>query len=116
MTVQLNIRLEPEQKEKLAELAKADNKTITAYILDKTIFDETVENAQEDTSSTRIADDSTRIDSELYKALIEQLDRKDEQIVNLQKIIYNKDSKLLEYSQKKSFWERLFFTKIKNIT
>ncbi|MFI3071901.1 DUF1778 domain-containing protein [Streptococcus suis] len=107
MTVQLNIRLEPEQKEKLAELAKADNKTITAYILDKTIFAETVENAQEDTSSTRIDVDNNRIDSELYKALIEQLDRKDEQIINLQKIIYNKDTKLLEYSQKKSFWKAI---------
>lgn len=105
MTVQLNIRLEPEQKEKLAELAKADNKTITAYILDRTIFAETTEKSQENTSSTRIDVDNNRIDSELYKALIEQLDRKDEQIINLQKIIYNKDTKLLEYSQKKIFLE-----------
>ncbi|HEL2140664.1 TPA: hypothetical protein TZC42_002324, partial [Streptococcus suis] len=96
MTVQLNIRLELEQKEKLAELAKADNKTITAYILDKTIFAETAGKEQEDTASTRIAGDSNRIDSELYNVLIEQLDRKDEQIINLQKIIYNKDTKLLE--------------------
>ena len=116
MTVQLNIRLELEQKEKLAELAKADNKTITAYILDRTIFAETADKTQEDTSSTRIADDNNRIDNELYKALIEQLDRKDEQIVNLQKIIYNKDTKLLEYSQKKSFWERLFNRKKLNQT
>lgn len=107
MTVQLNIRLEPEQKEKLAELAKADNKTITAYILDRTIFAETTEKSQENTSSTRIDVDNNRIDSELYKALIEQLDRKDEQIINLQRIIYNKDTKLLEYSQKKSFWKAI---------
>lgn len=105
MTVQLNIRLELEQKEKLSELAKADNKTITAYILDKTIFAETTEKEQEDTASTRIADDSNRIDAELYKALIEQLDRKDEQIVNLQKIIYNKDTKLLELTEKKFWWQ-----------
>ena len=62
------------------------------------------ESAQ-DHASERIADNSTRIDDELYKALIEQLDRKDEQIVNLQKIIYNKDTKLLEYSQKKFWWQ-----------
>lgn len=105
MTVQLNIRLELEQKEKLSELAKADNKTITAYILDKTIFAETTEKEQEDTASTRIADDSNRIDAELYKALIEQLDRKDEQIVNLQKIIYNKDTKLLELTEKNFWWQ-----------
>lgn len=108
MTVQLNIRLELEQKEKLSELAKADNKTITAYILDKTIFAENMEKEQEDTASARIADDSNRIDAELYKALIEQLDRKDEQIVNLQKIIYNKDTRLLELTDKKSwcqFWK-----------
>ena len=108
MTVQLNIRLEPEQKEKLAELAKADNKTITAYILDRTIFAKNPEKEQSDTANSRIDDDNNSIDSELYRVLIEQLDRKDEQIVNLQKIIYNKDTKLLEYSQKKSFWERLF--------
>lgn len=67
MTVQLNIQLEPEQKEILTELTKADNKTITAYILDKTIFAETAENEQEDTTITRISGDNSRIDNELYK-------------------------------------------------
>lgn len=105
MTVQLNIRLEKEQKERLAELAKADNKSITAYILDKTLHDNDPKESAQDHASERIADDSNRIDSELYRALIEQLDRKDEQIVNLQKIIYNKDTKLLEYSQKKIWWQ-----------
>lgn len=105
MTVQLNIRLEIEQKEKLSELAKADNKSITAYILDKTIFAESNQEKLENKASSRIADDSNRIDNELYKALIEQLDRKDEQIINLQKIIYNKDTKLLELSEKKFWWQ-----------
>lgn len=108
MTVQLNIRLEKEQKERLAELAKADKKSITAYILDKTHLENEPKESAQDHASERIAGDSTRIDNELYKALIEQLNRKDEQIINLQKIIYNKDTKLLEYSQKKSFWKRLF--------
>ena len=108
MTVQLNIRLEKEQKERLAELAKADKKSITAYILDKTLLENEPKESAQDHASERIAGGSTRIDNELYKALIEQLNRKDEQIINLQKIIYNKDTKLLEYSQKKSFWERLF--------
>lgn len=108
MSVQLNIRLESEQKEKLLKLAKSENKTITAYILDKTIFSKTDNESAKEEDSSRLYDDSKRIDNELYKALIEQLDRKDEQIVNLQKIIYNKDTKLLEYSQKKSFWGRLF--------
>ncbi|HEP1571601.1 TPA: DUF1778 domain-containing protein [Streptococcus suis] len=105
MTVQLNIRLEKEQKERLTELAKADNKSITAYILDKTLLENEPKESAQDHASERIADNSTRIDDELYKALIEQLDRKDEQIVNLQKIIYNKDTKLLEYSQKKFWWQ-----------
>lgn len=108
MTVQLNIRLEKEQKERLAELAKADKKSITAYILDKTLLENEPKESAQDHTSERIAGDSNRIDNELYKALIEQLNRKDEQIINLQKIIYNKDTKLLEYSQKKSFWKRLF--------
>lgn len=72
------------------KLAKADSKTVTAYILDKTIFAETMENEQEDNAR---ADDNNRIDNDLYRILMEQ-------IINLQKIIYNKDSKLLEYSQK----------------
>lgn len=105
MTVQLNIRLEIEQKKKLSELAKADNKSITAYILDKTIFAESNQEKLENEASSRIADDSNRIDNELYKALMEQLDRKDEQIINLQKIIYNKDTKLLELSEKKFWWQ-----------
>lgn len=105
MTVQLNIRLEKEQKERLAELAKADKKSITAYILDKTLLDNEPKESAKDHASESIADDSNYIDNELYRALIEQLDRKDEQIVNLQKIIYNKDTKLLEYSQKKFWWQ-----------
>ena len=105
MTVQLNIRLEKEQKERLAELAKADNKSITAYILDKTLSENEPKETAQDHASKHIADDSNRIDNELYKVLIEQINRKDEQIVNLQKIIYNKDTKLLEYAQKKNWWQ-----------
>ena len=111
MIVQLNIRIKPEQKEKLVELAKAENKTVTAYILDKTIFTENKQEEWENKDSSRIADASNRIDKELYKALVEQLDRKDEQIINLQKIIFNKDTQLLEYSQKRSFWEKFFLRK-----
>lgn len=71
MTVQLNIQLEPGQKEILTELTKADNKTITAYILDETIFAETAENEQEatDTAITRISGDNSHVDNEQYKVL-----------------------------------------------
>lgn len=72
MTVQLNIQLEPEQKEILTELTKVGNKIITAYILDETIFAETAENEQEDTDTaiTRISGDNSRVDNEQYKVLI----------------------------------------------
>lgn len=105
MTVQLNIRLEKDQKERLVELAKADNKSITSYILDKTLLEKEPEESAQNHANERISDDNTRIDNKLYEALIEQLDRKDEQIVNLQKIIYNKDTKLLELSEKKVWWQ-----------
>lgn len=144
MTVQLNIRLEKKQKEKLSKLAKSSNQTITAYILEKTIFSEDKgKNERIDNASSSIDNNETRIDRKLAEKNIkiaryeeriqllekekiffleqkneeisrlesntlhlkEQLDRKDEQIINLQKIIYNKDTKLLEISEKKFWWQ-----------
>ncbi|WP_375708937.1 hypothetical protein PJ261_02190 [Streptococcus dysgalactiae] len=44
------------------------------------------------------------IDKIAFESLQKQLEQKDIQIDQLHKIIYNKDTKLLEYDTKKSWW------------
>lgn len=110
MTVQLNIRITTDQKKQLMERAKNEQKTVTTYILDKTLFEE---KEVDNPASSYVAEEDQRIDKELYEALIKQLDRKDEQIINLQKIIYNKEMKLIDTTPKKTIWDWLFSSKKK---
>ena len=91
MSIHLSFRVEPEVKEKLEQRAKARNQTITAYVLDKIIFEpEQKENLQQT--------------EELNKVLLEQVHQKDRQIEELleelQKIILEKE--------RQSFWKKLF--------
>lgn len=65
MAVQLNIRLEPEQRDKLTKLAKEAGMTLTAYILDKTLYSASNPIADE------LADDSTQLAR--YEERIEML-------------------------------------------
>ncbi|ELY5748720.1 DUF1778 domain-containing protein [Streptococcus iniae] len=83
---QINIRVTDEQKSLINSLSKKEGKTISAYILD------------------RVCVESVNQDNDVVSLLKEQLDKKDEQINNLHQIIYNKDTKLLEYDSKKSWW------------
>ena len=63
MSVQISIRVSKEQKEKLVELAKNENKTITQYILDRCI----VENSY--TESSSVDDASNRVESVLQEQI-----------------------------------------------
>ncbi|QTG33304.1 DUF1778 domain-containing protein (plasmid) [Streptococcus thermophilus] len=65
MAVQLNIRLEPEQRDKITKLAKEAGMTLTAYILDKTLYNASNHIADE------LADDSTQLAR--YEERIEML-------------------------------------------
>lgn len=65
MAVQLNIRLEPEQRDKITKLAKEAGMTLTAYILDKTLYSASNHIADE------LADDSTQLAR--YEERIEML-------------------------------------------
>ena len=72
MAVQLNIRLEPEQRDKLTKLAKEAGMTLTAYILDKTLYSASNHIADE------LADDSTQLVR--YEERIEMLTKQNEYI------------------------------------
>lgn len=60
----IDIRLEPEVKAKLEQLAKTHNQTITAYVLDKAVF-EPLEKLQQE---------------EINQVLLEQVCQKNKQI------------------------------------
>lgn len=96
---QINIRVTDEQKALINKLAKENEKSISAYIIDKICIEPVYQN-----DSKRI-DDTKKFDEELVSLLMKQVEQKDLQIEQLHKIIYNKDTKLLEYDSKKSWWQ-----------
>lgn len=96
---QINIRVTDEQKALINKLAKENEKSISAYIIDKICIESAYQN-----DSKRI-DETKKDDEGLILLLMKQLEQKDMQIEQLHKIIYNKDTKLLEYDSKKSWWQ-----------
>ena len=120
MSVQISIRVSKEQKEKLVELAKNENKTITQYILNRCI----VENSY--TESSSVDDASNRVESVLQEQIkqlradfdnerrfyISQIDEKDiletnnNQLQLIGALTIKNETLLLETKQ--SWWQRLF--------
>lgn len=99
LMAQINIRVTDEQKELINRLAKESDKTISAYIINKVCIESVYQY-----DSKRIEEDKEPND-ELVLLLMKQLEQKDMQIEQLHKIIYNKDTKLLEYDSKKFWWQ-----------
>lgn len=92
---QINIRVTDEQKELITSKAKDSNKSITQYLIDKALDD--------DTSTVQNAD-SNRIIEILNNQLTvkdEQIKSKDSQILNLQQMLYVKENRLLEHEHEK---------------
>ena len=92
---QINIRVTDEQKEIITSKAKDSNKSITQYLIDKALDD--------DTSTVQNAD-SNRIIEILNNQLAvkdEQIKSKDNQLLNLQQMLYVKENRMLEYEQEK---------------
>lgn len=89
------LRVTPEEKRIISEKADKENLSMTEFIKRKVLNDDI---------SIDINND---INSEIIDILREQLKTKDMQISNLQQIIYNRDTKLLETSNKKwwKFWK-----------
>lgn len=96
---QINIRVTDEQKALINKLAKENEKSISAYIIDKICIESVYQN-----DNKRIEEDN-KPNEELVSLLIKQIEQKDIQIEQLHKIIYNKDTKLLEYDSKKTWWK-----------
>jgi hypothetical protein len=128
MSVQISIRVSKEQKEKLVEIAKNENKTITQYILDRCI----VENSY--TESSSVYDTSNRVENVLQEQIkqlradfdnersfyVSQIEEKDEQIADILETNNNQlqligaltiKNETLLLETKKNWWQRLFSKK-----
>ena len=91
MSVQISVRVSKEQKEKLVELAKNENKTITQYIVDRCIVEESyTDTSNVDYASNRVAEvlheqiEQIRADFETERSFyVSQIEQKDKQIADM---------------------------------
>ena len=128
MSVQISIRVSKEQKEKLVELAKNENKTITQYILDRCIVEDSY------TESSSVDDASNRVESVLQEQIkqlredfetersfyVSQIEQKDKQLAEMLETNNNQlqligaltiKNETLLLETKQSWWKRLFSSK-----
>lgn len=128
MSVQISMRVSKEQKERLVELSKKQNKNLTQYILDTCLIDDV------DTNIDNVAGSSARVEKMLQAQieqlredfdrertqLVDQIEQKDKQIADMIEtsnsqlqligaLTMKNETLLLE--TKKSWWQRLFSKK-----
>lgn len=128
MSVQISMRVSKEQKERLVELSKKQNKNLTQYILDTCLIDDV------DTNIDNVAGSSARVEKMLQDQieqlredferertqLVDQIEQKDKQIADMLEtsnsqlqligaLTMKNETLLLE--TKKSWWQRLFSKK-----
>ena len=96
--VQIIIRTTQEEKNIITQKAKDKGISVNEFI--KRII---LEDDIKADSTDNINDSNNDITSDIIELLKEQLKTKDMQIANLQQIIYNRDTKLIETSIK--WWE-----------
>ena len=128
MSVQISVRVSKEQKEKLVELAKNENKTITQYIVDHCIVEESYTDASNvDYASNHVADvlheqiEQIRADFETERSFyVSQIEQKDKQIAEMLETNNNQlqligaltiKNETLLLETKQSWWKRLFSSK-----
>lgn len=128
MSVQISVRVSKEQKEKLVELAKNENKTITQYIVDRCIVKESYTDASNvDDASNRVAEilheqiEQIRADFETERSFyVSQIEQKDKQIADMLETNNNQlqligaltiKNETLLLETKQSWWKRLFSSK-----
>lgn len=128
MSVQISMRVSKEQKEKLVELAKKQNKSLTQYVLDTCLIEDVDTNIDGSTrSSARVEKmlqdqiEQLREDFDRERAqLVDQIDQKDKQIADLIETSNNQlqligaltmKNETLLLETKKSWWQRLFSKK-----
>lgn len=91
MSVQISMRVSKEQKERLVELSKKQNKSLTQYVLDTCLIEDVDTNVDDSTrSSVRVEKmlqsqiEQLREDFERERAqLVDQIDQKDKQIADM---------------------------------
>ena len=91
MSVQISMRVSKEQKEKLVEISKQQNKSLTQYVLDRCIIEDVDTNVDGSThSSIRVEKmlqdqiEQLREDFERERTqLVDQIDQKDKQIADM---------------------------------
>lgn len=113
-TVQVTFRTTLSEKEVIARNADTKGLSVNEYIKSKVLSDDTTKISKSDTMSDSTSKKELEqlrkdlldkyIDKIAFESLQKQLEQKDIQIDQLHKIIYNKDTKLLEYDTKKSWW------------
>lgn len=98
------IRLSQEEKKLINETAEKNNKSTNKFLIDLILnnLDDTKEG--NDIRSDIKNDTTNDITNDIIELLKNQLATKDEQIHNLQTIIFNRDAKLIELS-KKHWWQ-----------
>lgn len=128
MSVQISMRVSKEQKEKLVELAKKQNKSLTQYVLDACLVEDV------DTDVDSVAHSSERVEKMLQSQieqmredfereraqLVDQIEQKDKQIGEMIETSNNQlqligaltmKNETLLLETKKSWWQRLFSKK-----
>lgn len=111
---QINIKLSDEQKEEIVAIAKGRGVSVTQLVISSILDKEELYTSKEgiDGKENRVENyeerKEDRVEVEAYKELCEvlkeQISQKDIQIDQLHKIIYNKDTLLIEYDTEKRHW------------
>lgn len=111
---QINIKLSDEQKEEIVAIAKGKGVSVTQLVISSILDKEELYTSKEgiDGKENSVENNEERkedrVEAEAYKELCEvlkeQINQKDIQIDQLHKIIYNKDTLLIEYDTEKRHW------------
>lgn len=127
MSIQVSIRVSKEHKDKLLELAKEEGKTITQYILDRTVL---ADEKSVETDNTRVESmlqeqiEQLRADFERERAFYaSQIEKKDEQIAEINETNQNQlqliagltmRNETLLIENNRSWWQKIFGRKNKS--
>lgn len=122
MSVQISVRVSKEQKKKLVELAKNENKTITQYIVDRCIVEESYTDASNRVETVLQEQiEQIRADFETERNFyVSQIEQKDKQIAEMLETNNNQlqligaltiKNETLLLETKQSWWQRLFSKK-----
>lgn len=99
-SVQIILRTTKEEKEEITKKAKNKGLSVNEYIKQELLNYKDNNDSTSDINNSK--NDST---SAIIEILREQLKTKDIQIANLQQIIYNRDTKLIEHKKWWHFWK-----------